>query len=237
MPRQPRINLANISQHVIQRGNNREPCFFNADDYTMYLTKMAEYSKKFEVEIHAYVLMSNHVHMLLTPKVANGISKFMQALGRYYVQYINRTYGRSGTLWEGRYRAAVVGTDAYFLQVSRYIELNPVRSKLVHKPSDYPWSSYHHNAMENQIDMITAHSSYLSLGKTQEDRKFTYCHFVNRTMPVSLVSQIRDYTNKSWAIGNEAFIEKIEKQLCRRVSPIYKTHNNYKTHGRSLTPT
>ena len=222
MPRQPRINLPDVAQHVIQRGNNKEPCFFNADDYAMYLSKMEEYSKKYDVAIHAYILMPNHVHLLLTPKVENAISKFMQALGRYYVQYINRTYGRSGTLWEGRYRATVVGSDAYFLQVSRYIELNPVRAKKVLKPSDYPWSSYQHNAMSNHSDLITAHSSYLSLGKNNLDRKFTYCHFVNRTMPLSLVTRIRDFTNKSWAIGDDAFIDQIEQQLSRRLSPMCK---------------
>ena len=224
MPRQPRINLPDISQHVIQRGNNKEPCFFNADDYAMYLSKMEEYAVKFEVEIHAYILMSNHVHMLLTPKIENGISKFMQALGRYYVQYVNRTYGRSGTLWEGRYRSTVGGTDAYFVQVSRYIELNAVRAKLVLKPADYPWSSYQHNAMNNQIDMITAHHSYLSLGKNAGDRKFTYCHFVNGTMPVTLVAKIRQCTNKSWAIGDDAFISQMEQRLSRRLSPIHEYH-------------
>ncbi|MCJ8312680.1 MAG: transposase [Saccharospirillaceae bacterium] len=227
MPRQPRINIPDIAQHIIQRGNNKEPCFYNADDYAVYLAKMEEYAAKFEVEIHAFVLMPNHVHMLLTPKLESAISKFMQALGRYYVQYINRTYGRSGTLWEGRYRATVVGTDAYFLQVSRYIELNPVRSKIVLKPSDYPWSSYQHNAMDNHIDMIIAHHSYLSLGKNTGDRKFTYCHFVNLTMPTSIVNLIRNSTNKSWAIGDEAFITQIEQQLSRRLSPINKTHGKH----------
>ncbi len=140
MPRLPRLNLPNIPQHVVQRGNNRQATFFYEQNYTVYLDKLKEYGKKFDVAIHAYVLMTNHVHLLMTPSTKTGISQLMQSLGRYYVRYINKTYNRSGTLWEGRYKSTLVSSEHYFLLVSRYIELNPVRADMVAHPAEYPWS-------------------------------------------------------------------------------------------------
>ncbi|BCE01699.1 transposase [Marinicellulosiphila megalodicopiae] len=229
MPRAPRVNLPDIAQHVVQRGNNKQACFFSEEDYVLYLSKAKEYALKFEVDIHSYVLMTNHVHFLLTPRKNNGVSLFMQALGRFYVQYINRTYERTGTLWEGRYRSTIVGTDAYFLQVSRYIEMNPVRAKMVLKASDYKWSSYQHNALDKNIELITPHACYMALGKTDEERKFCYCQFVNKAIPEKLLTQIRDSTKKSWALGDKDFIFKIEEKLNRRLSAVHdyqQAHNH-----------
>ncbi len=124
MARLPRLNLPGIPQHVVQRGNNRQVCFFAEQDYTVYLSKLKEYSQKYKVAVHSYILMTNHVHLLLTPEEGDGVSRLIQSLGRYYVRYVNQTYGRSGTLWEGRYKSTLVDSDNYFLTVSRYIELN-----------------------------------------------------------------------------------------------------------------
>ena len=149
MPRKPRFNIVGIPQHVIQRGNNREPCFYSEQDYQRYLKDLSDSAKKHDCRIHAYVLMTNHVHLLVTPMVEHGISNMMQALGRRYVYYINKNYQRSGTLWEGRYKASLIDSERYLLTCMRYIELNPVRAKMVEHPGEYPWSSYQANAQKN----------------------------------------------------------------------------------------
>lgn len=166
MARLPRLDVAGVPQHVIQRGNNREVCFFEEQDYTVYLSKLAEYAEKLEVEVHAFVLMTNHVHLLMTPISTGNISRLMQSLGRYYVRYINKKYDRTGTLWEGRYKSTLIDSEAYLLTVSRYIELNPVRANMVEQPGEYPWSSFRANALGVPIKLITPHEIYLRLAKT-----------------------------------------------------------------------
>ena len=138
MARLPRLFVEGVSQHVIQRGNNRDACFYCDTDYALYLQKLKEASEKYQVAVHAFVLMTNHVHLLVTPKDKDGVSRMMQALGRHYVRYVNITYQRTGTLWEGRFKSSLVGSDLYFLTVSRYIELNPVRAKMVVLCGEYP---------------------------------------------------------------------------------------------------
>ena len=147
MARLPGLNLPSIPQHVIQRGNNRQVSFFNDKDYAVYLDKLKLYSEKYSVAVHSYVLMTNHVHLLITPETEQGVSQMTQLLGRYYVRYINQTNERAGILWEGRYKSALVDSDNYFLTVSRYIELNPVRAGMVAHPAEYPWLSYQYNAL------------------------------------------------------------------------------------------
>lgn len=138
MARLPRLNLPDIPQHIVQRGNNRQSCFMTRKDRVVYLKKLKDYAKQFSVDIHAFMLMTNHVNILATPGTGDGVSHMMQALGRYYVRYFNKSHKRSGTLWEGRFKSSLVDTENYFLVVSRYIELNPVRAKMVEHPSDYP---------------------------------------------------------------------------------------------------
>ena len=137
MPRKPRFKLIGIPQHVIQRGNNREPCFYAEEDYRRYLDDLQECASKFDSRIHAYVLMTNHVHLLVTPMTEHGISQMMQALGRRYVYYVNKTYKRTGTLWEGRYKSSLIDSDRYLLTCMRYIELNPIRACMVIHPGEY----------------------------------------------------------------------------------------------------
>ena len=146
MPRKSRMYLPTIPCHVVSRGNNRDACFYADEDYLFYLECLGDACDKYAVALHAYVLMTNHVHLLLTPRDELGISRVMQSVGRRYVQYINYTYRRSGTLWEGRHKASLIDADRYLLACYRYIELNPVRANMVVDPADYRWSSYRVNA-------------------------------------------------------------------------------------------
>ncbi|WP_046021994.1 transposase [Magnetospira sp. QH-2] len=220
MARLLRLNIAGVPQHAIQRGNNRQATFFHDDDYSVYLDKLKDYGEKYDVAIHAYVLMTNHVHLLMTPARETGISKLMQSLGRYYVRYINQTYRRSGTLWEGRYRSTLVDKEDYFLTVSRYIELNPVRANMVQDPKDYPWSSYHHNALDAEIELITGHPCYDALGHTGGQRRKAYQGLFKEGIPDPALEEIRLNTNKAWVLGGDRFKGEIKKMTDRRIEPI-----------------
>ena len=219
MARLPRLNLPGVPQHVIQRGNNREACFFEEQDYKVYLSKLEEYAKKLSVAVHSFVLMTNHVHLLLTPKTANGVSQLMQSLGRYYVGYINHKYKRTGTLWQGRYKSTLVGSDQYLLTVSRYIELNPVRARMVAHPAEYPWSSFHRNAMGVPIQLITPHEIYQTLAKTDKTRQKRYLALFDAMIPEYTLKEIRNSVNYAWVLGDERFKKQIEKKTGRPVSP------------------
>jgi putative transposase len=220
MARLPRLSLPGIPQHIIQRGNNRQVCFFTAQDYVVYLDKLKDYSRKCKVQLHSYILMTNHVHLLLTPEEPDGVSRLFQSMGRFYVHYVNQTYDRSGTLWEGRYKSTLVDSEKYFLTVSRYIELNPVRAHMVGEPAEYPWSSYQKNAMGKAIDLITPHPSYLSLGKTDKERQIAYRALFESQIPDHTLKEIRDATNKAWVLGDNRFKKQIEKLTGRRASPL-----------------
>lgn len=220
MARLPRLYLPGCAQHIIQRGNNREACFYDESDYKAYLSFLKDVAVKCEVAVHAFVLMTNHVHMLVTPADEKGVSRLMQAQGRKYVQYINHTYGRTGTLWEGRYKSTVVDAESYLLTVYRYIELNPVRAGMVNHASEYPWSSYRYNALGKEIQLITPHDEYLRLGKTTEDRQKTYRALFRGRMPERELTSIRDATNKAWALGDDRFRQQIEAKTGRRAIPL-----------------
>jgi len=183
----------------------------------VYLDKLKEYSEKYQVAIHSYVLMTNHVHILATPSETKSISQLIQALGRYYVRYINQTYGRTGSLWEGRYKSTLIDSDKYFLTVSRYIELNPVRAKMVDHPSKYPWSSYHYNALDKNILLIHPHPIYNALGITREERKYAYQKLFEQLVPEYTIQEIRVAINKAWVLGDKRFRQQIEQQVGRRV--------------------
>jgi len=219
MSRQPRFVLPGQPQHVIQRGNNREVIFVSDDDYGFYLEKLGDACVRFDCELHAYVLMTNHVHLLITPRREDGISKVMQSVGRYYVQYFNHQYKRTGTLWEGRYKATLLDSEAYLLTCYRYIELNPVRAGMVDHPADYPWSSYACNATGKTDPRITPHERYLALDKEDDVRRSAYralfdCHIDAREMRA-----IREAMNKSWVLGSDRFKEEIEVLTARQTKP------------------
>lgn len=217
MARLPRLYVAGCAQHIIQRGNNRSVCFFEQTDYAVYLNKLKEYSDKYGVEIHAFVLMSNHVHLLATPSGSTSISDMMQSLGRYYVRYVNSRYQRTGTLWEGRFRSTLVGSEEYLLRVYRYIELNPVRAAMVDEAADYIWSSFHSNALGKQIELITPHSCYLSLGSSASERLAIYQALFKECISDKAMDEIRHSTNKGWVLGSEYFKRKIEIAANRRM--------------------
>ncbi len=218
MARMPRYVIPGQPQHVIQRGNNRQPIFGSDDDYRYYLEKLKEASLKHECDIHAYVLMTNHVHLLVTPQQEKSIGRMMQTLGRYYVQYFNHCYQRTGTLWEGRYKATLIDTERYLLTCMRYIELNPVRATgMVDHPAEYPWSSYRHNALGVSDALITPHDEYLRLALFDEKRQSSYRALFKAHIPDMTLAAIREATNKAWVLGDERFKIKIEKLLDRSV--------------------
>ena len=218
MPRLPRFVIPGQPQHVIQRGNNREDIFREEDDYLFYLEKLADAANKHHCDIHAYVLMTNHVHMLVTPHTENGIGKMMQMIGRYYVQYFNKTYNRTGTLWEGRYRAALIDSEQYLLTCMRYIELNPVRAtNLAKHPADYPWSSYRYNALGEDNALVTPHKQYKRLGSKLEERQSGYRQLFRSKIPEATLGEIRESTNKAWVLGSEKYKSKIANKITRPV--------------------
>ena len=219
MARQPRFVLLGQPQHVIQRGNNRSVIFVADEDYRKYMEILAEACERFECDVHAYVLMTNHVHLLVTPYREDGISKLMQSLGRKYVQYFNYQYGRSGTLWEGRYKSTLLDSERYLLTCYRYIELNPVRAGMVEHPSQYPWSSYGVNAKGKTSDSVVPHELYLRLGATNKARRQAYRELFKVHIGSERLMEIREATNKAWVLGNDRFKQEIEAMTERQVSP------------------
>lgn len=174
MPRTPRITVAGLPLHIVQRGNNRQACFARRKDYETFLRLMDETSLSYGIHIHAFVLMTNHVHLLVTPIDEASASKMMQQLGRRYGLYFNKSHQRSGTLWEGRFRSSLIETDNYLLACQRYIELNPVRAGMVACPSLYRWSSYRTNALGEPASLITPHSVWMGLGRCPKERYENY---------------------------------------------------------------
>ncbi len=219
MSRQPRFILPGQPQHVIQRGNNRDVIFVSDDDYKFYLEKLQAACARFECELHAYVLMTNHVHLLLTPQTEGGIGKVMQSVGRYYVQYFNYKYKRTGTLWEGRYKATLLDSEVYLLTCSRYIELNPVRAGMVDAPADYPWSSYASNALGEDSSLIKPHEIYLALGSNEVERCEAYRALFASHTDSDIFNEIRHATNKSWVLGSGRFKDRIEELTNRQAVP------------------
>jgi len=219
MPRKPRLQAAGLPVHIIQRGNNRQPCFFAEDDYRFFLDHLGKLAKRFHCSLHAYVLMTNHFHLLLSSDLANGASLLMKFLGQRYVQYVNRAYKRSGSLWEGRFRSSLVQTERYVLGCYRYIEMNPVRANMVKHPIEYPWSSYAANATGKKNEWLTPHGEYLALGSEDSKRLAAYRGLFATDLDAELMREIRTSTHGGYAIGDSRFREEIEHALNRRATP------------------
>ncbi len=219
MGRKSRFNLPGIPQHVIQRGHNRDACFFVNEDYHYYLDNLREAAKKYNCHIHAYVLMTNHVHLLVTPQAAHAISQMMQSLGRRYVRYVNNTYQRSGTLWEGRYKAGLVDSQQYLLACMRYIELNPVRANMVTTPGAYPWSSFSANGNEKSDPLITRHKLYLELDQDIKRRCHAYRALFRNALDSHLLHEIRASVKLEMVLGRSTFKDKIEAMTKRQTRP------------------
>ena len=217
MPRKPRFFLPGIPAHIVQRGRSREPVFFEDDDYSAYLGWLAEAADRYDCMIHAYVLMTNHVHILATPQSKQGISRMMQYVGRRYVPYINQIYGTSGSIWEGRYKASLIHDQQYLLACMRYIELNPVRANMTKAPGHYRWSSYRANAQGKEDKLLTAHALYLQLGKTQVDRLAAYKALFKAHIDEEELRDIRAAWQTGTPLGNDRFREKIENKLKSKV--------------------
>jgi putative transposase len=192
-----------MPHHVVQRGNDRQRTFFHTIDYLTYLGYLAEASAKHRSRIHAFVLMSNHVHLLVTPSTCDGLSLTMQALGRKYVSFVNRVYQRTGTLWEGRFKSSVVTTERYCLTCYRYIELNPVRAGIVTRADDYAWSSYHANALGAPSALVTPHPAFLELASTAAVRQFEYRALVEEALTEEELRAIRLGTKRGRIQGSD----------------------------------
>ena len=217
MPRRARLSVAGIPWHIIQRGNNRSACFAAEEDYRFYLHYLQEFAEKFACAVHAFVLMTNHVHLLLTPAERDSAGLLMKHLGQRYVQYVNRSYRRSGTLWEGRFRSCLTQSEDYVLACYRYIELNPVRAAMVSKPQDYRWSSYHANGLGRTSPLLRPHAEYLRLGRTEPERREAYRALFRAQVDEALTTEIRDATNGNFVLGDKRFQAQMADTLKRRV--------------------
>lgn len=214
-----RVVVAGLPHHVTQRGNNRMQVFHNDDDFLYCIDVIRDAAIKHECQIHSYVLMSNHLHILATPQAKDGLSKMMQSVELKYVRYYNKEYKRTGTLWEGRYGSSVVESGNYFFTVSRYIELNPVRAFLSPHPAAYRWSSFHSNALGTSDPLITPHSMYSSLDTDGTSRRMSYISMFAGHLDEDVCSVIRNATRKRSVIGSDAFVDEVEKNLKRIVRP------------------
>lgn len=219
MARLPRLIVPQQPHHVIQWGNSRQPVFIDDEDRTVFLGKLREGGKQFGVAIHAYVLMPDHFHLLATPQSEEALGRLIQWMGRYYVPYFNRKYDRSGTLWQGRYRATVVESEKYFLLCSSYIELNPVRAGIAIDPAAYPWSSYLHHIGLKADPLIVDHVLYWALGNTPFERELAYRKLTEQGISKEELKLITDATVKGWALGSPSFLSNLEERIGRRVQP------------------
>ncbi len=217
MARFNRIAPVGVTEHILHRGNNKQDCFVEEEDMKAYLSWLTEYSVKYKVDVHAWVLMSNHVHLLCTPQEPEAISKMMQSMGRMYVRYFNNTYQRSGTLWEGRYKSCLIESN-YLLELYRYIELNPVRAGMVNEPSEYSWSSYQCNGFGKRSKLQSPHELYNALGRSKKKRLESYQLLLDIDVEEVLLDDIRKSINKGVALGSVRFTNKIEKLTGKRVT-------------------
>jgi putative transposase len=216
MARRRRVLAGGETHHVIQRGIDRMAIFFEDADRRLYLNWLGEAARARGVLLHAYVLMSNHVHLLLTAPDAVSLSRLMQSLGRNYVAHVNGSYRRTGTLWEGRYRSTILDSDGYVLTCHRYIEANPLRAHMVASAADYPWSSFRHNALGESDPLLSDHPVYAALGPTPEARRNKYSALFEDRLDEDLVASIRDATQRGWVAGSDRFRGQIAAMHGRR---------------------
>jgi putative transposase len=223
MARRHRLYLPSTPQHVVKRGNNRAPCFRSADDHRHFLRWLTEAAIRCECLVHSYVLMTNHVHLLVTGSAAESIPSMMQSLGTRFARYVNWRYGRSGTLWEGRYHASLIDTETYLLRCMRYIEANPVRASMVDSPGAYPWSSFRCNALGVPDELITPHAVYQGLGDRRETRLSAYTRLFEQPLSADELACIRDATQGGLPAGSDAFRQDVASRLGIEVMPHIRT--------------
>lgn len=218
MARLPRLSFVGLPHHVIQRGHSGSSIFQRPADYQFMLELMREYANSFAVEVHAYVLMPNHFHLLLTPQTESGLPHMLQAIGRRYVRYFNDAQGRTGTLWDGRYRSTVLQPETYLLPCMAYIDLNPLRSHLAPHVSEYPWSSHRHYIGHHIDKLVTPHAQFWGLGNTPFAREAAYADLISAGLPAQQVNALTDSTLKGWALGDASFLQNLQKETPRRLS-------------------
>ncbi len=232
MPRRPRILLVDHPLQIVQRGVNREPCFFAKENYQCYLHWLEEAARDCGCAIHAYVLITNHVHLLLTPTELGAPPRLMQSLGRRYVQYVNRFHRRTGSLWEGRYKSSIVQAESYLLACMRYIELNPVRAGMVADPAQYRWSSYRANGLAQPDPRLTAHPLYLALDEKADSRCAAYRALFRPQLDAEAASDIRDALKLGMPLGSERFLETI----CARLGVRHNSGRRGRSRGENTPP-
>ena len=219
MPRRRRIQLDRVPLYIVQRGHNCEACFFGEDDYASYLHWLSEALAETQYALHAYVLMTNHVHLLLTPRKAEAVPRLIMSLGRRCVQYVNRTHRRTGTLWDSHYKSSVVQSDAYLLTCQRYIELNPVKAAMVTDPAHYRWTSCRHNALGKADSRLTPHSLCVAVGATDKVRQAEYRGLFRAHLDEAAIDDIRLALNQNQPLGNSRFHAQIERNNGERREP------------------
>jgi putative transposase len=213
MPRHARLRIAGLPLHVVQRGTNRARCFNTPDDLSLYLGLLNQFGTPLGVDVHAYVLMPNHVHLLLSPREAWSISGFMKQVGQRYAQHFNRTYGRTGAFWEGRFHSSIVDTDKYLMLCHRYIELNPVRAGLCGSPHAYEWSSFGANALGRPSLVLAPHREYVALGADAVSRREAYLGLFEGGVSDEELRAIRRSITSGYALGSEAFVDQLEREI------------------------
>jgi REP-associated tyrosine transposase len=237
VPRHLRLQIADLPFHVIQRGVDGIACFRSDSDRTLYLGLLGELARQAGCSVHAYVLMTNHVHLMITPHAPHSCSLLMKHLGQRFAQHCNRTWGRSGPLWEGRFHSSVVDSDGYLLRCQRYIERNPLRAGMVRHPAEYGWSSFRTNAFGLPSALISPHEVYLSLGRTEVNRRLAYRAMFDVPEDVRELMAIREAARGGFALGSPEFIADLELRLGRKAARRHRTDRvRWPAAGSGLTP-
>jgi len=240
MPRHARITLPGVPLHIVHRGTNRADCFWTPGDRNLDLCLLDEFAALHGCAIHAYVLMTNHVHLLVTPRHEEAASLMMKSVAQRYVQFVNRKRGRTGGLWEGRFKSSLIESELYLLRCHRYIEMNPVRARMAAAPGDFAWSSFAANARGRSSTLVTPHDRYLALGSTGELRQSAYAALFRIPTTDEELRRIRDAVNGGFALGSESFIAEVERTLGRtatRAFPRNARADNVPSNGTGgLTP-
>lgn len=222
MARPPRLELPGVPLHVVQRGNNRAACFFNDVDRRLYLKCLREALAARGCALHAYVLMTNHVHLLVTPAEEGAVGAMMQDIGRRYVRIVNNVHGRTGSLWEGRFKSSLIDSERYLLVCHRYIEANPVRAGMVSHAGEYRWSSHSHFAGASVDPAITEHPLYLALGSSKPERHAAFAALCSTPLSDRVLEEIRTAINTDSALGSDDFMDSAEALLGRSVQGCYR---------------
>lgn len=220
MARLSRFFLPNQPMHVIHRGKDGKRVFFGKTDYALYREWLAEASTKYGCAVHAYVLMPNHVHLLVTPKTARSLPRLMQSLGRRHSRHVNIGRGLDGSRWEGRYRAAPIEAGTHLIDCMRYIESNPVRLKLARNPGGHPWSSFESHAKGHADPALKDHRLYQALGASAARRGAAYSKLMTKPLSAEFIAALRAATNGGWALGGDGFKRRLAEAAGRRVVPL-----------------